>query len=446
MSHHLSRIARTLLACSLLAALSSCDRTVEVPVTVETDAEEWTALTEAHPLPEDLAATVVFAPMPAAVSADSDAPRPVLRLWRTVEPAVTRASDDERSLKTLELSWLAPAAPIWEPTAQPDILPLDRIDVPFAALAADGLYPDDAAYPLVEQLLLEFDADATGLDPDDDRRLALEAWFEAITDADGSPPAITWIAGVGDLMVERGVTELLDRSDGLELVFGDVLPLMQAADVLLGNLEGAVSRRGTPLEKTFTFRFHPRVLDPLARAGFDYLSIVNNHSYDYGETAFLDSLDHLAAAGIATSGAGRSLAEARLPYRFAGERAGVPIHVLSVGAYPVERSGFDGARQTAATADAPGVLWAGPRNPAAQAEAIAAMNDAFGEESFDIVMVHGGPEWATRPPQWQRELYRSFVDAGADLVLGHHSHVVQATSSSRGCTSPTTARRACCYA
>jgi poly-gamma-glutamate synthesis protein (capsule biosynthesis protein) len=106
--------------------------------------------------------------------------------------------------------------------------------------------------------------------------------------------------------------------------------------------------------------------------------------------------------------------------------------VLSVGAYPVERSGFDGARTTAAGPEKAGVLWADARNPAARRAALEAMREAFGPDTFDIVMVHGGAEWATRPSGSQRELYRSFVDAGADLVLGHHSHVVQGVESYEG--------------
>jgi len=421
--------ARALLTAvtAVLSLVAGCERPSEpVQLRLQTEGDEWENLVDAHPLPPGFALV--------AVGDGSEEPGAALRLGTVVGPVRTDEADDAGPAeRTISRRWLVPVAPLWATGTQVELVPIADARLPLAARAADGLYPHDPDYPYVEQLVLELDADATGLSPEDERRIALEAWFAGLPAADTSAPRVHWIAAVGDLMVARGVTELLDRPDGLELVFSDLLPYMQSADLLLGNLEGAVSRRGEPLEKTFTFRFHPRVLDPLARAGFDYLSIVNNHSYDYGEIGFLDSLDHLAAAGIATSGAGRSLADAREPYRTrVPEQAGTPVRVLAVGAYPLERSGFDGARQTAAGEDRPGVLWAERRNPEAHAQAIAAMRDAFTHESFDIVTVHGGPEWATRPPEWQRELYRSYVDAGADLVVGHHSHVVQGLETYRG--------------
>lgn len=441
--------ATTTVLCALTlsaAAFGSCSAPVELVVSVEEGAEgRWRTLLDAYPPPEAFA-------LVSPGDAGTDAP-PAIRLARRLAPVL----ESTPARRVLEREWLAPAAPLWQETpasrrrASPagdpgELVPLVDIGLPQTARPADGLYPDHPDYPLVDQLVLEFDPAALGLE-DDELRAALSDWFASLPATDERAPEVAWIGGVGDLMVARGVTTLLDRSDGLEVVFSDVLPLMREVDFLLGNLEGAVSVRGEPLAKGFTFRFRPRVLDPLARAGFDYLSVVNNHSYDYGEIGFLDTLAWLAQSPIATSGVGRDLEEASRAYRAvvggagqvdAGARpdgpalGGLPVAVLSVGAYPVERSGFDGARTTAAAADRPGVLWADARNPTAQAAALEAMRREFGEESFDIVMVHGGAEWATAPSQAQRELYRSYVDAGADLVLGHHSHVVQGFESYGG--------------
>lgn len=428
------RLHARLLVLAALAALGlgACSRPVELVVSVEEGAEgRWRTLLDAYPPPE---AFDLIAPG----EAGSDA-APAIRLARRTAPAL----ESTPMRRVLERRWLAPAAPLWEETPasrgvalpageEGELAPLVDIGLPLTARPADGRYPDHPDYPLVDQLVVELDPDALGLEPEDERRAELSEWFASLPGSDERAPEVVWIGGVGDLMVARGVTRLLDRPDGLEVVFGDVLPLMREVDFLLGNLEGAVTVRGEPLPKGFTFRFRPRVLDPLARAGFDYLSVVNNHSYDYGEIGFLDTLAWLEQSPIATSGAGRNLDEASRAYRDALGAGGLPVAVLSVGAYPVERSGFDGARTTAATADRPGVLWADPRNPTAQAAALEAMRREFGEASFDIVMVHGGAEWATAPSEAQRELYRSYVDAGADLVVGHHSHVVQGFESYRG--------------
>ncbi len=409
----------------------------------------WRELLIDRPLPQGL------------VEADGQTTpdEPAFRIVRLVGPLFDSAvepaqADGVPARRVLDAVWLAPRVPLWS-TMQPapsrrgagpvargaqrgdqgiareELVPLHEIAPPYSAIPVAGRYPDDPGYPLVEQIVLEFDPQATGLEGDDERLEALWSWFLGVPVTTARPPQIGWIGGVGDLMVARGVTELLDRADGLEVVFRDVLPLMQGVDFLMGNLEGAVTTRGTPWEKTFVFRFHPRVLDPLHRAGFDYLSVVNNHSYDYGEVGFLDTIDHLARSPIATSGAGRNLEEASRPHR-AVIPGGSELRILSVGAYPLERSGFDGARETPAGPDRPGVLWAGMRNPAAQREAFAAMREAFRDETFNIVSVHGGPEWATAPSADQRDLYRRFIDAGADLVLGHHSHVVQGLESYRG--------------
>ena len=423
----------------LLLAVIGCGEPpspAPTPIRVDTvDPDLWYALVSANPLPQ------AFDPSRDAGSA----PDPAISIVRVTEPQLrsTRSPLEPQegpAIRVLDRRWLAPAVPLWysmPPTgakprsAAAGLLPLDEIGIPLTAVAVHGRYPGDDDYPYVEQLVLEFRPSATGLEPESARLAELWDWFLSVPASNAAPPLIGWIGGVGDLMVAQGVTELLDRSDGLHEVFGSVLPIMQSVDFLMGNLEGAVTTRGTPWEKTFLFRFHPRVLSHLHRAGFDYLSVVNNHSYDYGEVGFLDTIAHLDASPIVTSGAGRSLEDARRPYQ-TDLPGGTRLSILSVGAYPLERSGFDGARETPAGPDRPGVLWAGPRNRQAQRDAFEAMRDGFGSDTFNVVMVHGGPEWATEPSRDQRELYRSFIDAGADLVLGHHSHVVQGLETYRG--------------
>lgn len=379
---------------------------------------------------------MAIAPPPDGVTVEP-APDGAIRIVETIGVS---SHDADPQPAVIHRTWLAPTAPLWDlhavASALSDLQPVNEIVLPDRALPVDGLYPDDPDYPLVREVALVI----TPPDPDAvPRRLrdgvsewlgALRAAVDQVATVSTAPPDLVWIAGVGDIMLERGMPGLLLRDDGLDLVFSNVLPLMLEADLLLGNLEGAVSRRGRALEKGFTFRFDPLVMGPLERAGFDYLSIVNNHSYDYGEIAFLDSIDYLAASTIGTSGVGRNLAEASQPWIVSVD--GTEVRVLAAGAYPIERSGFDGARSTVAGEGRPGVLWAGPRNPLAQRQMFAAMEQAFSDDSFDIVSVHGGAEWATAPDARQRELYRDLVDRGADLVLGHHSHVVQGLEAYRG--------------
>jgi poly-gamma-glutamate capsule biosynthesis protein CapA/YwtB (metallophosphatase superfamily) len=330
---------------------------------------------------------------------------------------------------TLRSTVLAPAVPLWDPresatieelaAGDPELRPIVEILPPHRALPVDGLYPDDPAYPLIEQERFVL----TGNDPE------LRSWFSRLAEsvsetAVRNATSIVWIGAVGDLMLGRGVeNELLGRSDGPERVFTNLLPILREADLLLGNLEGAVSRRGAPENKAYAFRFRPEALGPLRDAGFSYLSVTNNHAFDYGPAAFLDTLSNLAAAGIGTSGAGRTIEEASKPW--VTELDEVPVTVLSIAAYPVERSGWDGEKTTKAAHDRPGVLWEG-------AQALSAVSAAAKDGSFDIVMVHGGQEWQERPSESQRRLYRALVDHGADLVIGSHPHLLQGIEAYRG--------------
>jgi len=409
----------------LLILTASCSDPATIGLSIEPEAQEiWQSLLEKAPLPPEI---VLGSEGPVLV-----------HLYSTVGPMLSGRSPGST---VIERTWLAATAALWDFPAQAgpgsELVPLSLIELPSRALALDGLYPNHRDYPAVEELYLQvLEPDVSSI-PRASREPLLQ-WLESLRAAADTlaaavppePPEVVWIAGVGDIMLERGMAGLLLRDGGLELVFSDVLPIMLEADLLLGNLEGALSRQGTPLAKGFTFRFDPGLLEPLARAGFDYLSVVNNHSYDYGEIAFLDSIDFLAASPIGTSGAGRTLAEASQPW--IAQVGNTEVRVIGAGAYPLERSGFDGARTTVATQTRPGVLWAGPRNPAAQEQMFAAMEAAFSPESFNIVSIHGGAEWATAPEQWQRELYRDLIDRGADLVLGHHSHVVQGLEAHRG--------------
>lgn len=305
------------------------------------------------------------------------------------------------------------------------ILPVREIQLPFKALSVDNLYPGDTGYPLVERIILTLNLQAAKNGKNETRKALdnLEEWFQDTErlgeDYQAGDSSVLWIGAVGDILPARGAERfLLGKEDrGLDKLFQDTLPILRSQDLLLGNLEGPVSRRGARIDKTYTFRFIPEVLPGLKNAGFDYLSITNNHCFDYGITAFLDTLGYLSGSGIGTSGAGRDLREASLPWE--AERKGERIRVLSLGAYPVERSGFDGKRDATAGPEKPGILWQGEET----LEAVAA---AFSEENcFTIVMVHGGEEWRNEPTTDQVQLYRSLLEAGADLVLGSHPHVLQ---------------------
>ncbi|WP_253726703.1 CapA family protein [Treponema socranskii] len=226
-----------------------------------------------------------------------------------------------------------------------------------------------------------------------------------------------FVASVGDIMVARGVQEILiDRPDGLETVFGNTLSVLQKNDITIGNLEGVVTSSKNNAVKTYTFRFDERVLPHLKDAGFDYLMQANNHSYDFGEEGFKDTLAAFEKYGIPTSGAGRNADEAKKFYhKTVGDTT---FAIISCGAFPVERSGFNGKTTATATDTRAGILWQSDE----LLESIKKEKDAG---AFVIVNVHGGEEYRFTPTQSQRRLYEALCSAGADVVFGSHPHVLQ---------------------
>jgi poly-gamma-glutamate capsule biosynthesis protein CapA/YwtB (metallophosphatase superfamily) len=206
---------------------------------------------------------------------------------------------------------------------------------------------------------------------------------------------------------------------GPEAVFGTLVGSIRSADLTLGNLESAATLRTAGADKTFTFRFPPEALDPLAKAGFDCLMVSNNHAFDFGMAGFLDTLDACAARGLGSPGGGRDEGAARAPW-LAGIPGRASVRVWACADYPVENSGFDG-RKFKAGPLAPGIAWLDD-------DFVSGLREAAGTDGaarIDIVMVHGGTEWSRVPGLERVRRYRELVEAGADMVIGSHPHVVQ---------------------
>ncbi len=329
--------------------------------------------------------------------------------------------------KTVERELSAPAAALYDgrqsiaagetSSSGLQVLPLERIELPFVGLAVEGLYADQPDYPYRQETVL-------GLHTEDPRLLA---WFDSVQEAADDP--ILWIGAVGDVMLARGVDRILigngalAASDGLDTVFGDTLSILRSCDILLGNLEAAATHAGSRVKKSYNFRFNPEALGALKSAGFSFFSIANNHSFDFGVQGFLDTLENLAAYGIEVSGAGKDLDEALLPVQ--EKRKGLEIHILSFASYPREMNGFDGRSVTPAGRDKPGVLWL-------DADMMKEAARGFSKDSFDIVLVHGGTEYRETTSEEQRLLYRGLIEAGADLLIGSHPHVLQGMEAHGG--------------
>lgn len=223
------------------------------------------------------------------------------------------------------------------------------------------------------------------------------------------------IAFVGDVMLGRLVADELRRRPP-EYVWGDVLPLLRRADLLVGNLECVLSSDGSPWPgKVFHFRADPGAVASLEAARFALLSVANNHVFDFGTEAGLESLATLRGRGIRFAGAGADLAAA-------SAAAVVSCAGLRVG-------------MLAFTDNEPG--WAaGPTTPGVQhlpvdvgdARAVAlleAVRRERGQVDLLIVSAHWGGNRGYDVPRSHRAFVRALVEAGADVVFGHSPHVAR---------------------
>jgi poly-gamma-glutamate capsule biosynthesis protein CapA/YwtB (metallophosphatase superfamily) len=222
------------------------------------------------------------------------------------------------------------------------------------------------------------------------------------------------VALAGDTMLGRGVARALATTAPGALVAPEVSAAMGRADLVVLNLECCVSERGRRWEapgKPFFFRAPPRAVELLGLLGTDCVTLANNHALDYGVDALLDTLDHLAAAGIAAVGAGSDLDQARRPAMLtAGE---LRVAVLGVTDHPADFAAGPGGPGVAFADLARGVPDWLPR----------AVREAAAQADVTLVTPHWGPNMTSAPVPHVRRAAAALVEAGATLVAGHSAHV-----------------------
>jgi poly-gamma-glutamate synthesis protein (capsule biosynthesis protein) len=233
------------------------------------------------------------------------------------------------------------------------------------------------------------------------------------------PPRLSRIVAVGDIMLARTVGRAIRHGPEPLYPFTHTSQMFHSADLVMGNLECAISLRGQPMpNKEYTFRAHPSAVERLRAAGFGLLSLANNHSMDYGPDALKDTLAYLHQAGIKTVGAGRNSGEAsRLQIMTLqdGTRIGVLGYTLVV---PTD---FPAYRRS------PGVRATEP-----DARFIKRIRAAKHACDLLILQFHWGKEYVAAPNDWQRHVAHQSIDAGADLVIGHHPHWIQSVEFYKG--------------
>lgn len=188
---------------------------------------------------------------------------------------------------------------------------------------------------------------------------------------------------------------------------------LNARDVFMINNEFSIGTSGAPLVgKTFTFQVPPSSIEYLQNLGTDIVSLANNHVYDYGESCFIETLDNLTSAGIPYVGAGRNLDEASQAQYFIVNGCKVGI----IAASRAEKVYFT----PVAEEDSAGIM--GTYDSELFVEAI---KEADAQCDILVAYVHWGTENSTVLETAQKEMAREYIDAGADAIIGSHTHCLQ---------------------
>jgi poly-gamma-glutamate capsule biosynthesis protein CapA/YwtB (metallophosphatase superfamily) len=217
------------------------------------------------------------------------------------------------------------------------------------------------------------------------------------------------IAAVGDLMLGGRTGPFLEQY-GPDYPFQEVMPVLRQADLVAGNLESPISTRGIAVEnKKFTLRAGPAAAPALKSAGIRVVSLANNHAMDFGPLALQDTLAALDENAVLYTGAGMDLDDARAPAII--KMKGKTLAFLSYSlTFPLEFF---------ASAGQPGTAPGYADFVKADIEKVRPTADLV------VVSFHWGAELVTAAKDYQIELGRHAIDWGADLVLGHHPHVLQ---------------------
>jgi poly-gamma-glutamate synthesis protein (capsule biosynthesis protein) len=224
------------------------------------------------------------------------------------------------------------------------------------------------------------------------------------------------INAVGDVMLAGSGWSVFARK-GYGFPFAATAAILKSGDLTVGNLEAPLSSGGEEYrDKRFRYRAAPQAATALKEAGFSVLTLANNHMLDYGRTGLADTLHNLDAAGIPHSGAGEDLAAARREAVVAAKGKRVAFLSYSL----TEPKAFYAGNGRAGTA--PGYLSYITRDIGRVRPLV----------DYVVVSFHWGTEMATTPKPYQVTVAHRAIDAGADLVLGHHPHVLQGAERYRG--------------
>lgn len=188
--------------------------------------------------------------------------------------------------------------------------------------------------------------------------------------------------------------------------FANIQPLLAAADLFMVNCENPITTATSKTPKSFNFKMDPQLIDILKAGLIKIVTLANNHVMDFGSKGLIDTMSALTESGIKFVGAGTNLAEARRGEII--DIKGKKIAFLAYGNYSPAKN------------DQPGIAY---RRPDHVADDIRHVKSAGAD--FVVINFHWGKERATKPDLRDVALAKMAIDNGADVIIGHHPHVIQ---------------------
>ncbi len=226
------------------------------------------------------------------------------------------------------------------------------------------------------------------------------------------------ITFAGDLLLDRGVRESIEHLGPDPLFHPSIDSVFSRSDIVVANLECPATTIEEPINKRFIFRAEPEWLNTLKKHGITHLNLANNHSMDQGRSGLIDTKSNLQQYGLIPMGFGDNVEEACRPILIATNPRN--IYVLSSVQVPSENWTY---------------LENEPCVCEASVDAIIAQIEGLKHSEVNaviIVSLHWGAEHTLSPLTSQKQQAHELIDAGADCIIGHHTHTVQSIEHYKG--------------
>lgn len=218
------------------------------------------------------------------------------------------------------------------------------------------------------------------------------------------------IVFTGDVLLDRGVKPVIEKN-GVKDLFHGVSHHFLNADFVVINLECPITDTASPVNKKYIFRADSKCADGLKQAGVTHCALANNHTMDQGRQGLQSTVHHLESVGIATVGYGLTLKERIAPTLI--HKNG--INVALFNSCPMRVENWQNIENT-------------PDINQADCSTLAKEIRNFKDQHADyyvVAILHWGTEFISTPSLTQRYSAAELVSAGADLIIGHHPHVIQ---------------------